>query len=105
MVTIVKCPCLDPICKYYSLSDGHFYQGNGWNKKRAQEYADAINFHAQLVAENQALMEIAQQTAFLFGNVDSYPPESIGGSLAIAARKALNECCRAGNEDGQGRRL
>lgn len=43
MVTIVKCKCGDAVCNRYGLSDGVFYQGNGWEKERAQEYADAIN--------------------------------------------------------------
>jgi hypothetical protein len=45
MVTIVKCRCGDEVCNTYGLSDGDFYIGNGWEKKRAQEYADAINIY------------------------------------------------------------
>jgi hypothetical protein len=41
VVTIVKCNCGE--CDRYGLSDGTFYRGNGWEKERAQEYADAIN--------------------------------------------------------------
>lgn len=48
MVTIVKCNCGDAICNRYGLSDGVFYQGNGWEKKRAQQYADAINEYDML---------------------------------------------------------
>lgn len=40
-VTIVKCPCGH--CETYGLSDGLFYQGCGWSRERAQQYADAIN--------------------------------------------------------------
>ena len=43
MIKIVKCPCGHKSCRYYSLSDGVFYAGSGWDKERAQEYADAIN--------------------------------------------------------------
>jgi hypothetical protein len=43
MVTIIKCNCGSETCNRYSLSDGIFYQGSGWEKKRAQQYADAIN--------------------------------------------------------------
>lgn len=60
VVTIIKCNCGDPACNTYSLSDGMFYQGNGWPKERAQQYADAINSYdanSQLVT---ALVEALQ---------------------------------------------
>lgn len=54
MVTIMKCQCGDSICNRYGLSDGMFYQGCGWEKERAQQYADAINAYDALPdAENQ----------------------------------------------------
>jgi hypothetical protein len=42
-VEIVKCPCGHPNCNTYGLSDGLFYNGCGWSRERAQQYADAIN--------------------------------------------------------------
>jgi hypothetical protein len=42
-VVIVKCPCGHKGCNTYGLSDGLFYQGCGWSRERAQQYADAIN--------------------------------------------------------------
>jgi hypothetical protein len=52
-VTIVKCRCGDEVCKTYGLSDGTFYQGNGWPKERAQQYADAINAYDGNVAKSE----------------------------------------------------
>jgi hypothetical protein len=56
MITIVKC-CDDEDCDRYGLSDGHFNQGNGWEKERAQEYADAINAYD---ADQRLLAAVAE---------------------------------------------
>ena len=59
-VTIVKCPCGHEGCHYYGLSDGVFYQGNGFTKERAQRYADAFNaFNPQRDAAFEAIAEAA----------------------------------------------
>lgn len=34
-VTIEKCQCSHPSCNYYGVSNGTFYQGNGWDKETA----------------------------------------------------------------------
>jgi hypothetical protein len=47
MVTIIKCRCGNSVCNTYGLSEGMFYQGCGWPKERAQQYADAINHYDQ----------------------------------------------------------
>lgn len=49
MVTIVKCSCGE--CDRYGLSEGTFYMGSGWSKERAQEYADAINYYDEVIAQ------------------------------------------------------
>lgn len=49
MVTTVKCKCGDPVCNTYGLSDGTFYQGNGWPKERAEQYAEAINAYDKIL--------------------------------------------------------
>lgn len=41
MITIERCPCGD--CETYGLSDGTFFQGNGWPKELAQRHADCFN--------------------------------------------------------------
>lgn len=56
-VTIVQCPCAHEGCHYYGLSDGVFYQGNGWEKERAQQYADAVNSIDFLRERERVLVE------------------------------------------------
>lgn len=37
------CPCGHPTCKTYSVSNGNFYQGCGWNKQDAEFVAWCFN--------------------------------------------------------------
>ncbi len=57
-VQIVKCQCGDSACNIYGLSDGTFYNGNGWDKERAQQYADAINRARGPLPEGEALSHL-----------------------------------------------
>ena len=43
MVTIEKCPCGHPSCNKYGVSNGTFYQGNGWEKEDAEFVAWCFN--------------------------------------------------------------
>lgn len=42
-VTIEKCQCGHPSCNYYGVSNGTFYQGNGWDKETAEFVAWCFN--------------------------------------------------------------
>lgn len=73
-VTIVKCNCNSPTCNRHSLSDGVFYQGSGWEKERAQEYADAINNYARVLHERNTLAEAIIQAATERGIINDDAP-------------------------------
>lgn len=54
MVTIEKCPCGHPTCKYYGVSNGTFYQGCGWDEETAQFVADCFNYKESVDAAIQS---------------------------------------------------
>ena len=46
----VKCPCDHPSCETFSLTEGTFYQGAGWDRELAELYAALRNAAPSLLA-------------------------------------------------------
>ena len=42
-VRVILCPCGHPSCKTYQLTEGIFYQGNGFDKDTAEYLARCLN--------------------------------------------------------------
>lgn len=106
-VTIRKCPCGDSVCTTYGLSDGLFHQGTGWNKERAQQYADAINQSAAFAALEKAATNLLNGLP-VFPETDD-PKTQLGahymGLLTVgdinAARAALKAVEEARKGEGK----